>query len=270
MSISDAQALTKELERQKKAPPARTVQDLIESMRPELERSLQSDRAADILTRHYFTALRYSPLLLTCTAESQIAALLLTAQVRLEPGPLGHVYLVPYRNAKKGVHEVLWLLGYTGIVELARRGGATGLRSTVVWSGDDWTGIRNVNGTLRYTHAPAQERTEDAERVGVLVEWKDGTHNAVWCPPSRIKRAQDASAAFKTGAGPWFTDTEAMWRKTGVRFARPFLPLSVEMATAGAMDDRVTVLEHGEAGELVVEARGDARVLTEPVESADA
>jgi len=250
MSISDAQALTKELERQTKAPPTRTVHDLIESMRPELERSLQNDRAADILARHYATALRFSPLLMTCTAESQIAA---TAQVRLEPGPLGHVYLIPFKNTRKGVHEVLWMLGYTGILELARRGGAVGLRSTVVWDDDDWTGIKNVNGTLRYTLTPAAERNEEASRCGVLVEWKDGGQNAVWCPPSRIKRAQDASASYKTGQGPWFSDTEAMWRKTGIRFARPFLPLFVELAESERMDGRVALLEHGDDGELVIE-----------------
>ena len=254
MSISDAQALTQELERAKKAPPTRTVQDLIESIRPELERSLQNTAAADILARHYYTAIRFSPLLQTCTAESQIAALLLTAQVRLEPGPLGHVYLIPYKNAKRNVHEVLWMLGYAGILELARRGGATGLRSTVVWSDDGWSGMRNVNGSLRYEHAPAPERAEDAERIGVLVEWREGGSNALWCPPSRIKRAQDASASYKTGSGPWFSDTEAMWRKTGIRFAAKAMPLSVELAEAERMDGRVALLEHGEDGELVVEA----------------
>src|SRR5437868_4994603 len=87
----------------------RTVLDLIATMQPELEKSLQSEQAAEILVRHYYNAIRYNELLRQCTAESLVAALLLSAQVRLEPGPLGHVYLVPFKNTKRGVHEVVWM-----------------------------------------------------------------------------------------------------------------------------------------------------------------
>jgi recombination protein RecT len=77
------------------------------------------------------TAIRLNPLLHECTTESLLAALLLSAQVGLEPGPLGHVYLVPYKR------ECTWILGYTGIIELARRTDRVGgLRSIVLWDND--------------------------------------------------------------------------------------------------------------------------------------
>lgn len=224
------------LERAAQPKERRTALDLIESMRPEVERSLQDAKAADILTRHYFTAIRFNELLRQCSPESVVGALLLTAQVRLEPGPLGHVYLVPFRNSAAGTFEVNWMLGYTGIIELGRRGGAAGLRATVVWGDDVWSGIKNVNGNLRYTLEPSPERAEDAERIGVLVEWREGADKqALWCPPSRIdtalahRRAKDKSVA----TADWY------WRKTGVRFARPFLPLTTELATAVSADDGV-------------------------------
>lgn len=213
---------------------SRNVRDVIYGMEHELQKSLQDPKAAEIMLRHYFTSIRFSPELRQCTPQSHVGALLLSAQVRLEPGPLGHVYLVPFKV--RGVYEVVWMLGYTGIVELGRRGGAVGLRSTVVWSDDDWSGIVNDSGKLKYRHAPASQHGEDAERIGVLVEWKEaGVQQAVWCPPSRIDTALAASARKDTSR----REEDWYWRKTGVRFARPWLPLSTEFATADRADDAI-------------------------------
>lgn len=226
--------LDTKLERAAKPPEQRTVFDLIGSLEAELVRSLGSEQAAVTLARHYTTAIRYNPLLRQCTPESVAGALLLSAQVRLEPGPLGHVYLVPFRHKDRGF-EVNWILGYTGIIELGRRGGATGLRATVIWSSDDWTGIKNVNGDLRYTHV-AHAPNDRSERLGVLIEWKDGpTKAAVWCPPSRI----DTALAHRKAKDDSVRNEDWYWRKTGVRFARPFLPLSTDLAYAVASDDAV-------------------------------
>lgn len=222
-----------------KAQPkeARNVQDVITGMRPELVKSLGREDAADMLVRHYFTAIRYNELLRQCTAESLVAALLLSAQVRLEPGPLGHVYLVPFKV--QGVHEVVWILGYTGIIELARRGGASALRSTIVWDCDEydapWENEKGVHFTLK--PGPVSERNA---RLGLLVSWKEaGVVSALDVPAERVERAQKASPAYRAQSGLWVTDLDAMWRKTGVRAARPFLPLSVELAAAAAADGLV-------------------------------
>jgi recombination protein RecT len=227
--------LTAALERAAQPQDARNVQDLIYSMQPALERSLQSEAAAEILTRHYFNAIRYNPLLRQCTPESLVGALLLSAQVRLEPGPLGHVYLVPFRDNKRSTFEVTWMLGYTGIIELGRRGGAKGLTAEVVWDCDEyvqpWQNERGRHWTLK--PGDVAERTE---RVGVLVTWKEDTERvALHCPPERIDTALAARKAKDKGVGSedWY------WRKTGVRFARPWLPLSTDLALASRADDGI-------------------------------
>ena len=244
-------ALSTELERASAPKDTKTVLDLIELMKPELEKSLQSVGAAEILIRHYYSAIRYNELLRQCTAESLIAALLLSAQVRLEPGPLGHVYLVPYKNAKKQAHEVVWIVGYTGIIELARRGGAQALRSTVVWDVDDYTPPWENEKGVHFQLKPGPQDARK-ERVGVLVTWKDaGIVQALHVPPERVERAQKASAAYKAKSGPWFTDEDAMWRKTGVRAARPFLPLATELAQASAADGHTMVALDVADGEAV-------------------
>jgi len=209
------------------------VQDLIYSMEDQLVRSLQSPEAAAILTRHYFTAIRHNETLRQCTPASLVGALLLSAQVRLEPGPLGHVYLVPFKV--RGVFEVVWMLGYTGIIELGRRGGAVGLRSSVVWDCDEYTPPWENEKGLHYQLVPGAPENR-SERVGVLVTWKEGTERqALHCPPSRIDTALKASPMKDASR----REEDWYWRKTGVRFARPWLPLTTEAATADRADDAI-------------------------------
>jgi recombination protein RecT len=210
------------------APREQTrIRELVERLKPELEKSLQGRLAADALVRHYLTAIRLNPLLRECTTESLLAALLLSAQVGLEPGPLGHVYLVPYKR------ECTWILGYTGIIELARRTDRVGaLRSVVVWDNDTVRVWQDEKGE-HFTFEP-----------GDPDEWKEraaGTWfpRVVTVPRSRVERARAASPAAQKGSGPWTTDETAMWAKTGIRAVRPWLPLSPEAAYAVAMDESV-------------------------------
>lgn len=223
------------LERASEPKPKRDVRGLIERMEPDLVKSLQNPQAAQALMRHYLTAIRLTPALLECSDESLLAALLLSAQVGLEPGPLGHVYLVPFGC------ECQWILGYTGIIELARRSGSVAdLTSEIVWDCDTYERPwRNQTG-VHYEHR-AGELSGRNERVGVLVTWRE-LSGGKWFPramhvePSRIERARKAS---KAKSGPWFTDEDAMWRKTGVRAVRPFLPLSPKAGEAMGYDGAV-------------------------------
>jgi recombination protein RecT len=256
-----SETLSTALDRVAETPEAKSVRDLIEGMKPEIEKSLRSPDAAEMLIRHYYSALRFNPLLLQCTADSMAAALLLSAQVGLEPGPLGHVYLVPYFNGKAKVHEVVWMLGYTGIIELGRRGGAVALRATVVWDCDDYTPPWENEKGLHWQLIPGLLH-EREERVGVLVTWKEERERqGLHCPPERIERAKKASQAAQKNSGPWVTDEDAMWRKTSVRFARPWLPLTPQFALAARSDDSV-------AHYVEVDAEGSAQPALEvPEES---
>jgi len=224
------------LERAAAPQDKRTVFDLIGSMETELVRSLGSPEAAAILARHYTNAVRYDETLRQCTPESLVGALLLSAQVRLEPGPLGHVYLWATRNTKAGTYEVTWSLGYTGIIELGRRGGAVGLRATVVWDNDEYEAPWENEKGLHWKHKPGAFVEERTDRIAVLVTWKEGGERmGLHCPPERIETA----LAHRKAKDKSVINEDWYWRKTGVRFARPWLPLSTDLAVAVQADDGV-------------------------------
>lgn len=232
---TDTTGLRNALEVQAQPQEAKTIRDLIERMKPELVKSLGKPELVEAFVRHYNTAIRLNPQLIDCTPESMLAALLLSAQVRLEPGPLGHVYLVPYKR------ECVWMLGYTGILELARRSEKVGaIKARVVWDNDDYH-YWEKDGDEHYELRPGNE-SERAVRLLVIVSWKEraaGTwlRRAIECPRSRVERARAASPAARKQTGPWVTDETAMWAKTGIRFARPWLPLTTEAGYAVSMDD---------------------------------
>src|SRR4029077_17524484 len=127
--------------------------------------------------RHYLNAIRYEPKLLGCTTESLAAACLVSAQYRLEPGPLGHCYFVPFGT------ECVWVISYTGVIELGRRGGATGLRSSVIWNCDEFVSPWENEKGLHYSLKPGPLDQRE-ERLGVLVTWKEaGGREGPFFPP---------------------------------------------------------------------------------------
>ena len=91
--------------------PVKTIADYIKAMTPEIAKALPSHLKPERLARIVTTEIRRNPKLMQCTRESLLGALMLSAQLGLEPGPLGHVYYIPYNNKKQGVTECQFLLG---------------------------------------------------------------------------------------------------------------------------------------------------------------
>src|SRR2546427_642740 len=82
--------------------------DLLERQKPELEKALPEAIGVERFTRTVLTELRRTPKLLDCSPESLLGAMMLAAQLGLEPGPLGLVYLVPFKG------QVEFIIGYRG------------------------------------------------------------------------------------------------------------------------------------------------------------
>jgi len=98
------------------------VKKFFESQKGSLAAVLPKHVSADRMLKIALGALRTTPKLMNCSVESLMGAVVHCSQLGLEPNtPLGHAYLIPFDNRKKGVTEVQIVLGYKGLIDLARR-----------------------------------------------------------------------------------------------------------------------------------------------------
>lgn len=252
-----------------------TIAGLINQQRDEIARALPRHMDADRLARIATTVIKSTPKLLECTSSSLLGALMLSAQTGMEPGPLGHAYLVPRWNKDINGNECQWMLGYKGIVELFRRSGhMLSIEAREVCANDDFEYEYGL--AERLVHKPFMTGDRGPiTAVWGLAKFKDGGHYFVVMSRSDIDAAKDRSDAAKRNFGPWITDYAAMARKTVIRRMAPYLPLSPEQATVLTHDETVPLTFRADMANEPAEASWvDADVvpageLTEPVAPSD-
>lgn len=225
------------------------VAAFFESNKGKLGQMLPQHMTADRFLRVTMNALRTTPKLMDCTVESLFAASLACAQLGLEPNtPLGHVYLIPFANKRKGITEVQVIIGYQGFVKLARQSGEMQtIAAQPVFELDDY-GFDYMNPEQSY-HRPYMKGDRGAV-IGAwaLARFKDGGMAFEFMPRSDIDRIRDGSQGYRSAMRfakpgekpntPWATSYDQMAAKTAIRRLAKRLPLSIEMATAIAMDER--------------------------------
>lgn len=244
---TDTSALRGELAERAAAAPAttdakpKTIEDLIRDQTPEIVRALPKHMDADRLARIALTTMRTTPKLLECTQTSLLGALMLSAQVGLEPGPLGHCYLVPRRN-KVGngwVQECTWILGYKGIIELARRSGKVErIEAREVCERDHFDYEYGLNERLEHRPFMGGDRGPIVAFWG-LAKFADGGHYFLVMSKAEVDAAKMRSDLGKDDKGPWRDDYPAMGRKTLIRRMAPWLPLSSEHLAMIEQDETV-------------------------------
>jgi recombination protein RecT len=191
-----------------------------------LPRHMNPDRMARIVT----TEVRKVPALLNCDPISLFGAVIQCSQLGLEPGNgLGHAYLLPYGR------QVQLIIGYRGMIDLARRSGQIiSLSAHVVRENDTFEFAYGLNETLH--HVPAKQARGDVVAAYAVAKLKDGGHQfeVMWRDDIDAIRAQ--SKASKSG--PWVTHYEEMARKTVVRRLFKYLPVSIEIQQAVGLDEQ--------------------------------
>lgn len=221
---------------EKDAPKRTTLADflsntLAQSMAAALPKHLTAER----MTRVCLTALRTTKDLASCTQASFAGEIMKLAQLGLEPNtPLGHAYLIPRRNTRKGVIECTTIIGYQGYIDLALRSGRVdSIYAHVVYEGDDFDFELGLHPKLRHvpkgasnviTHAYAVARVKDGEPVFEVL------------PLGRIEERRKRGGSGGGSSSPWDTDYAAMARKSAIRAIWYALPKSSEMALVAEYD----------------------------------
>lgn len=196
---------------------------------------------ADRLARVALTEIRRNPCLARCDQASLLGAIMLCAQLGLEPGgPLGHVYLVPFENKKTGRQEVQFILGYRGMIELARRSGQIqSIEARAVYEGDRFDVKFGMDSDLSHVpdfENPNRTQPDKLRFVYAVAKLKDGGVQFEVMSRREIEAVRTQSKAGSSG--PWQTHYEAMALKTVIRRLFKFLPVSIEIAQAIEQDER--------------------------------
>lgn len=245
---------------EKRRSPANSLAELLMQQKDQIALAIPKHMTADRMLRISMTALRTTPKLAECTPASFLSCVMSAAQLGLEPNtPLGHAYLIPRKN--KGVMECTLLVGYQGMLDLARRSGQLRrIQAYVVREGDHFTWALGLNPDIQHrpgngneskpiTHAYAVARLQGGDDVFVVI-----TRGEI---EKRRKRGASGSG-IKT---PWDTDYDAMALKSAVRALWAFLPKSSEMAMAVSVEEAheraFAVLPTAPTVSLLAELNGD-------------
>lgn len=216
-----------------------TVYDIFQrdTFKREIARALPKHLTPDRMLRIALTSVRQTPLLQRCTPQSLMSAIMDASQLGLEPnGIVGHAYLIPYKNKRKGVYEAQLQIGYRGYLELARRSGQVStLYAYPVFENDRYEYKLGLNRTL--DHVPARFDRGGVIAAYAVVQYKDGGFDFEWMWREQIESVKGMSQSARLSDSPWQSHYEEMARKTTIRRLAKRLPLSPEFQRAAIADD---------------------------------
>jgi recombination protein RecT len=214
----------------KPATPEQTVAAYLKKMAPEIEKALPSHMNAERLGRIALTTIRTTPKLLECSMPSLLGAVMQAAQLGLEPGLIGHCYIIPYGK------EAQFIIGYKGMIDLARRSGQIEqIYAHAVYEADHFEYELGLHPKL--VHKPATGRRGAIQYVYAVAHFKGGGYQFEVMDMEEIERRRQRSKAAKNG--PWVTDFEEMAKKTVIRHMWKYLPISIEIQQQAAVDETV-------------------------------
>lgn len=222
----------------------KTIADYLASMQPELQKALPEHMTPERLTRIALTTIRSNPQLQQCSPASLLGAVMQSAQLGLEPGLIGHCYFVPFNKKIKGQNgekdkwtkEVQFIIGYKGMIDLARRSGhIESIYSHVVYEKDQFEYELGLNPKL--VHKPATGHRGEMTHVYAVAHFKDGGYQFEVFSKEDVESVRLRSKS--KDSGPWQTDYEEMAKKTVIRRMWKYLPISIEIQQYAAQDETV-------------------------------
>lgn len=203
------------------------------------------------MARIAMTELSKNPELALCDAVSFLGAIIQCSQLGLEPGSgLGHAYLIPFNNRKRGIKEVVFIPGYRGLIDLMRRSGRVlSISATAVHEKDEFEFIRGDGEKITHKtfRGPDPGPITDVYSIARLIN--DGIEREAMT----FEQIEQHRERFSHGNPVWKSDWEEMAKKTVIRRIAKRLPLSPELAAALAKDDDHAT-GHGQANWSVLDA----------------
>lgn len=220
--------------------PQQNMKSLLERSWPRIVAVIGNNLSPQRLYQMYVSTINREPQLASCGVESVLSCFMKCAALGLEPSNvdgLGRAYILPYgnKNYRTGQKEATLIIGYKGMIDLARRSGQIrDISARAVHQGDEFTYSYGLNEDLH--HVPCAKPGK-LTHVYMIANFKDGGHYFQVMTADEIEAAAKRSPSYGKAVSPWKSDYEAMAKKTVIRRAFPYLPVSVEARDAAASDD---------------------------------
>lgn len=256
--------------REARPPVAKLPLRLVQDVKTMLVNDMAKQQLGAVAAKHMnpermmrlmANALRTTPKLGDCNPLSLLGAMMQCASLGLEPNTvLGHAYLIPFDETKwnpktkereKIGTNVQLIIGYKGLIDLARRSGhITSISANIHYSDDElWEYEEGTEATLRHRPGPMEGEKLHAYAIA---KFKDGGHAYVVLPWAQVMKIRDGSQGWKSALAtaikykkpnkelevksPWFTHEDEMAKKTAIRALSKYLPLSTEFRDAVEVD----------------------------------
>jgi recombination protein RecT len=220
-----------------------TLADLLRARKDSIAQLVPAHLTPERLMRVAVNCVAKSPQLQQCTPTSLLQSVLVAAELGLEPGgPLGHLYLVPYKTTCTPV------IGYRGFLELSRRSGElASVRAVVVREKDKFALEEGIDQTIQ--HVPYLDGDAGGVRyVYAVAKLRDGSVLVEVMSRHQVDAIRTRSRSGNNG--PWATDYDEMARKTVFRRLAKWLPLSSERFARALEADDADYVD----GEVVAQA----------------
>ncbi len=244
----------------------KTIDQLFKDMMPAIQQAIPKHMTPDRLLRIATTAIKTNPKLKACTAVSLLASVMQCAQLGLEPGVLGHAYLIPYNNKKKDKNgkeyweqEAQFQIGYKGLLDLVRRTGEiSSIAAHAVHKNDVFEFEYGLNENLK--HIPKLEGDRGAVYLYyAYAKFKNGGYSFLVMGKPDIERHRDLYS--KTAKfGPWVDQFDEMAKKTVIKALVKYMPISVEIQNKVAMDETIKT-EIAEDMSEIIDITGDGEPI---------
>ncbi len=190
----------------KPASPEQTVEAYMKKMGPRMAEVLPKHMDMDRMSRIALTTIRTNPALLECTVPSLMGAVMQAVQLGLEPGLLGHCYLLPFnknfgtKEKPQWGKEVQFIIGYKGMIDLARRSGhIQSIYAHAVYENDEFEYELGLHPKL--THKPSFGDRGKFIGAYAVAHFKDGGYQMEFMPESEIEKRRGRSKS--KDFGPW-------------------------------------------------------------------
>ena len=269
----------------KKENKSKTIFDVIQAGAKQFATALPKHVNSERFVRIAITTIRQNPKLAKCSQESLLGALMVSAQLGLEPGTLGQCYLIPFENKKAGTVECQFQIGYKGLIELLRRSGQlSDIYSYTVYENDDFNIEYGLSRTL--THKPNFDEKGEIKGFYAVAILKDGAKAFEYMTKDEVVKHEEKYRKGSYKNDVWNKNFVEMSQKTVVKKLLKWLPVSVEFLEMAAKDEKsfkviddkstevqeIEILENNgdiinaETGEFITES-GDNKDIDKVAES---